>query len=132
VPSDVPPDAPPDVLPSAGLSQAKQAELLAMSAPYLKDGDGATAGAVASVACFQTSIWDATLCGAPQRSASAAVTLWARGRYAAWSSIVHALIPNVEVLARHLEKLRRINEADEARPPRPDAAQPEPAPASCS
>ena len=50
--------------------------------------------AVASISCFMTSIWDATL-------------------YAAWSSIVHSLIPNVQLLKGQLECLRQICKADE-------------------
>mmetsp|Transcript_8492 Transcript_8492/g.14662 ORF Transcript_8492/g.14662 Transcript_8492/m.14662 type:complete len:301 (-) Transcript_8492:53-955(-) len=46
------------------------------------------------IACFQTSIWDETL-------------------YKAWSSIVHALIPNVRLLERHLQRFCEICEADE-------------------
>ncbi|GAM28318.1 hypothetical protein SAMD00019534_114940, partial [Acytostelium subglobosum LB1] len=46
------------------------------------------------VTCFRTSIWDETL-------------------YKAWSSIVYSLIPNVNVLERHLDKFCKICEADE-------------------
>ena len=44
--------------------------------------------------CFPTSIWDESL-------------------YHAWSSIVHAMIPNVEVLERHLKKFGDVCEAEE-------------------
>jgi len=46
------------------------------------------------ITAFQTSIWDETL-------------------YKAWSSIVHALIPNVRLLEKHLERFCEICEADE-------------------
>ena len=46
------------------------------------------------VTCFGTSIWDETL-------------------YKAWSSIVYALIPNVEILEKNLDKFTRLCEADE-------------------
>jgi Ras-related GTP-binding protein A/B len=46
------------------------------------------------ISAFQTSIWDETL-------------------YKAWSSIVHALIPNVRLLEKHLERFCEICEADE-------------------
>lgn len=46
------------------------------------------------ITCFGTSIWDETL-------------------YKAWSSIVYALVPNVDVLESNLDKLCRLCEADE-------------------
>lgn len=46
------------------------------------------------VTCFGTSIWDETL-------------------YKAWSSIVYALVPNVDVLESNLDKFTRLCEADE-------------------
>jgi Ras-related GTP-binding protein A/B len=46
------------------------------------------------VTCFGTSIWDETL-------------------YKAWSSIVYALVPNVEILENNLDKLCRLCDADE-------------------
>lgn len=46
------------------------------------------------VTCFGTSIWDETL-------------------YKAWSSIVYALVPNVDILESNLDKLCRLCQADE-------------------
>jgi Ras-related GTP-binding protein A/B len=46
------------------------------------------------VTCFGTSIWDETL-------------------YAAWSSIVYALVPNVDVLESNLDRFCSLCEADE-------------------
>jgi len=46
------------------------------------------------ITCFGTSIWDETL-------------------YKAWSSIVYALVPNVDILESNLDKLCRLCEADE-------------------
>ncbi len=46
------------------------------------------------VTCFGTSIWDETL-------------------YKAWSSIVYALVPNVEILESHLDHLCTLCAADE-------------------
>lgn len=46
------------------------------------------------VTCFGTSIWDETL-------------------YKAWSSIVYALVPNVDILESNLDKLCGLCEADE-------------------
>jgi len=47
-----------------------------------------------SIQCFGTSIWDETL-------------------YKAWSSIVYALVPNVEKLESHLNKFCKLSQADE-------------------
>ncbi|KAI7898469.1 Gtr1/RagA G protein [Cokeromyces recurvatus] len=47
-----------------------------------------------TIQAFQTSIWDETL-------------------YAAWSKIVHCLIPNIRVLESHLDNFCRICDADE-------------------
>lgn len=46
------------------------------------------------ITCFGTSIWDETL-------------------YKAWSSIVYALVPNVEQLEQHLNKFCSLSSADE-------------------
>lgn len=53
-----------------------------------------TISAPTRVTCFRTSIWDETL-------------------YAAWSDIVHSLIPNVQELGEHVKVFAQNCEADE-------------------
>jgi len=60
----------------------------------LRENELQTLSLPLKITCFQTSIWDETL-------------------YKSWSSIVHALIPNVRLLERHLERFCEICEADE-------------------
>ncbi|WWD20577.1 hypothetical protein CI109_105053 [Kwoniella shandongensis] len=57
-----------------------------------EDGKGNVKGVLR---CFPTSIWDESL-------------------YKAWSSIIHTLIPNINLITSHLTYLRNLNQAVEA------------------
>eukprot|EP00753_Platysulcus_tardus_P000962 PLAT10803.3.p1 GENE.PLAT10803.3~~PLAT10803.3.p1 ORF type:complete len:360 (+),score=168.74 PLAT10803.3:145-1224(+) len=73
---------------------ASREEVVAEREAEIRAAVALTPELVDSLRCYWTSIWDETL-------------------YKAWSSIVYALIPNIDLIETHLRNFAKICEADE-------------------